>query len=83
MWDSFSMLWSAQLPDHRVVECKARLLPGGIDIAVFSDGLRCYGRLCDDGEGAVAWASEEQERWLERRRELLVGLTGGHFSDPK
>jgi hypothetical protein len=58
--DVTTTLWTKTSPQGRVVECVLRLVPTGIEVAVFSGHAPLYSRIFTDGKAALAWVEEER-----------------------
>ena len=55
-----STLWTLR-KDGQWIECVARVLPVGIEIAVASGGALLYSRTFSTSEEALAFAEEERQ----------------------
>lgn len=57
--DHPTLLWKLER-EHRVIECRVRLLPYGIEVDIARDGVVILTRAFDGERDALAWAERKR-----------------------
>jgi hypothetical protein len=56
-----SVIWALRTDDHHTVECRATLVPTGIQVEIVSDGYPLFSRIFTTSEEALEWSEEERK----------------------